>query len=882
MSMLLFRLRQRSTAADPLTRTDPIAFTSAQSGYWQDVATWTNGIHTPRIAGDTVTIASTHDVTIAAGATIACGAITLAQGTGAGTIDGTSGIETKLHINGQLTISGTMTRNAYSILYGGPGGKLRLNGQNVAVSGTASPTFSVFAGIAGSHFTVEGGPSGRGAFIASANQRIINDWQYTDFSALGDSVFGQAATTARLQRYEYCTFSDMESWFIENSSASNNWGLQFNYCDVRDQHSPTGTDIMAGVIGGGQPLGTRVRQFMNNTFNTTNFTQISWNGFRGVTFTGNVFKNVGLNVINSGATTGLDASDNIFVMLNNNPIFPDPTTLKTVSNNYFYVDGAGNYVGGIANTTWSFTGNIFEQAGGITDVGANWFTNSAGNAISGSIKGNIGIGAGFGNLVTYTSSLAPLLMDVSNNVLYIDNQHSVQGSSPITYYYTPFFNTTGSGVIAGGSHVRIFNNIYYNAGAQANDPLVELISQTAGQLEIVDYNAAWPNGPAAYGQYVNATTTPAGHGTHDFNVTPDFVAATRKLSTWDTSLGGGGTGANAIAELMKRNGTGGTWNTAYTPAAAVAWVKDGFVGQANALDGTGLGGIDVGYNIIPSVVVVTGDVLLLEGDESGDILLSGDEAGGGYEIDVGFGVEANGFLDRTTGLDTTHRNAYGALIDGLIDDGVWAKLEAFYIFATQDEATALLNIRSTLNNATAHNSPPWVANQGYTGGGTRYINTHYNPRAEGLLYLQNDAHWMVRSNTNSAENSCSLGSDAQNLHWVLRYTNNNNFARFHNGGGPSWAGITDSRGNFVVERINSTTKVLYRNGSAVASPLTQVATTIANRDIYILATNQASGVPFLPSARQTAAASFGASLGATLVAAFNTRINDFMTAVGAP
>jgi hypothetical protein len=64
-------------------------------------------------------------------------------------------------------------------------------------------------------------------------------------------------------------------------------------------------------------------------------------------------------------------------------------------------------------------------------------------------------------------------------------------------------------------------------------------------------------------------------GANDVSGDPGFVDATRRLSTWDTSLGGLGTAANAIAELIKLNDDAG-YNTSYTVANAIAYVQAGF------------------------------------------------------------------------------------------------------------------------------------------------------------------------------------------------------------------------------------------------------------------------------------------------------------------
>jgi hypothetical protein len=277
---------------------------------------------------------------------------------------------------------------------------------------------------------------------------------------------------------------------------------------------------------------------------------------------------------------------------------------------------------------------------------------------------------------------------------------------------------------------------------------------------------------------------------------------------------------------------------------------------------------------------VTGDVLLLEGDQAGNLLLEGDESGG-FILDVGFGAAATGFLSRTTGLDSIHRNAYGALIDGLVDDGVWGDIDLLYIFATQDSATALLNIRGTLYNATAVGSPTFTANQGFMGGTGKYINTNWNPATQIVPhYRLTNAHWMIRSNTNVAENTMVLGNNLSSNHWFLRLASDQGYTRFHNGGGTPET-VTTSQGTFMVDKT-ATGNRWYRNGAPMSgAEVAQAAgAAIDSGNMFILACGPTT--PSSESNRQIAAVSFGGRLGSTLAAAYNTRLAAFLTAVGAP
>src|SRR6266404_3514163 len=71
-------------------------------------------------------------------------------------------------------------------------------------------------------------------------------------------------------------------------------------------------------------------------------------------------------------------------------------------------------------------------------------------------------------------------------------------------------------------------------------------------------------------------------------------------------------------------------------------------------------------------------------------------------------AQSTAFLARTSGLDTTHTNAYNSLICGLVTNGVFSKFDFLYIYATQNSTTALLNLISTSFNSTVHGAPTFT------------------------------------------------------------------------------------------------------------------------------------------------------------------------------
>jgi hypothetical protein len=258
-------------------------------------------------------------------------------------------------------------------------------------------------------------------------------------------------------------------------------------------------------------------------------------------------------------------------------------------------------------------------------------------------------------------------------------------------------------------------------------------------------------------------------------------------------------------------------------------------------------------------------------------------AGGG-----GTSAEVAAFLARTSGLDSTHINAYTDLIDGLVADGIWSKLDMLHVYATQDSTTALLNLVSTSFNGTANGSPTFTADRGFTGtngSSTIYINTGFNATtAPSPNYIQDSAHisaWSVTNVGTSANPMMGAYDSGGNKESDLypKYTDNNTYIRVNAGGGLPGAANSDPTGHYLASRTGSTALSGYKNGSSLLSN-TSASHAPANLNVYTLGSNKdgtANGSP-----HQCAMASIGSGLSSTDITNFYDRLRTFMTAVGVP
>lgn len=250
------------------------------------------------------------------------------------------------------------------------------------------------------------------------------------------------------------------------------------------------------------------------------------------------------------------------------------------------------------------------------------------------------------------------------------------------------------------------------------------------------------------------------------------------------------------------------------------------------------------------------------------------------------------FLARTSGLDATHTNAYKALINGLVADGVFSKLDFLYTLGTQDSTNALLNLCSTSFNAVVVGSPTFTADRGFLGvdaSATVYLDSQFNPSTAGGSFATNSAHISAWSNTNAASSASggtiignSTSSGNSNSSSILpKYSDGNAYFRINDGTSSAGFVNANSTGQYIANRSGASATQGYRNASLVGSP-NAAAGTLANKTIGILVDNDTVSGPFFGGAFEIAAASAGGSLSSTDVTNFYNRLRTFGTTLGWP
>jgi len=238
--------------------------------------------------------------------------------------------------------------------------------------------------------------------------------------------------------------------------------------------------------------------------------------------------------------------------------------------------------------------------------------------------------------------------------------------------------------------------------------------------------------------------------------------------------------------------------------------------------------------------------------------------------------QSTAWLARATNVTLTFdKQRYDDLICGLVTDGVWAKLDAMWVFVAPDVVTAVLNLVSSSFALTKTGTVTFTAYAGVVGdASTGFYSTSYNPSVNGVNWTLNTAAFgSCQSNIRTTgQNWASMGFNA----FARLLPNfNGTIAVVSLNAGQFTPSASNSQGLTVVDRSAAAVTNYYVNG--VGGPNDTTATNaVQNQTVFILAENNA-GTAQNFSGDTIAIAFVGGSLGA-LESNLQTRVNTYMSA----
>jgi len=228
------------------------------------------------------------------------------------------------------------------------------------------------------------------------------------------------------------------------------------------------------------------------------------------------------------------------------------------------------------------------------------------------------------------------------------------------------------------------------------------------------------------------------------------------------------------------------------------------------------------------------------------------------------------------------------LVDGLKADGIWAKLDALWVLAAHDSQSATVNWMDPAGSPILPvNAPVFTADRGFKGDNTStYLDTQFVPGTDGVNFAQDSASagiWVREVASDNGDIYLGTGdSSSSSTYTRIQRRSDGVEWRVWGPNGGLLDGGTDSEvatGLLVADRSGATAFHTYRNGalentgSAASGPLSTFS-------VYLLAANT-SDLAGSQSDAQLSAAFLGGSLTGTEHGNLHTRLNTYLTAVGA-
>ena len=154
----------------------------------------------------------------------------------------------------------------------------------------------------------------------------------------------------------------------------------------------------------------------------------------------------------------------------------------------------------------------------------------------------------------------------------------------------------------------------------------------------------------------------------------------------------------------------------------------------------------------------------------------------------------------------------------LVDAGIAAKIDVFYLFAQtiNTAGEALVNWKNPGTfDATAYNSPVFVALEGFTSDGiSKYIDTNWNATVNGVNYTLNDCSMAgyVRTNVSEDRYICGIQDATTDIVRINPRKGGDTGEWWSNNATKEVvAAQADSRGMFVITRSAVNSRTGYRN-----------------------------------------------------------------------
>lgn len=191
-----------------------------------------------------------------------------------------------------------------------------------------------------------------------------------------------------------------------------------------------------------------------------------------------------------------------------------------------------------------------------------------------------------------------------------------------------------------------------------------------------------------------------------------------------------------------------------------------------------------------------------------------------------YSSEAAQFFARLASQPTdTRKGIYNTMIASLVASGVWAKLDALYIFAAAASATALTNLKNSSYGASVVAAPSFAADSGYTcvQASSQAVDTNYNPSTAGGNWVQDSAAmfcWIETWVHDPVMGHGATGSSGTGhaFMWLGEFTTT--FIGINEDGNGLTVANANRTGLFTTSRQAAGSSIAYRNAASLGTDST--------------------------------------------------------------
>jgi hypothetical protein len=225
--------------------------------------------------------------------------------------------------------------------------------------------------------------------------------------------------------------------------------------------------------------------------------------------------------------------------------------------------------------------------------------------------------------------------------------------------------------------------------------------------------------------------------------------------------------------------------------------------------------------------------------------------------------------------DGTRQGYMGTLISSLMSSGVWAKLDALYVFAaTEDQGSRVNWVNPGTYNCTKTGTPTFTVDNGWAASSGNYLDSGFNPTVGSPKFVRNNGHLMAATLTDAVGGATTYLAGISGWAGIQPRSSAGLISSLAHSSSVDNGGANTGIGLYGWNRSASGPYDRYKNGSVFDSPSrTTVAAANAN---LLIGTHNGSNI----STKVVSFVCLGSALTSQQAIDLNSAYAAYMTSIG--